>query len=135
MPQRPVVSVVVPAHNEERNLLPLCDWLIAVLDAAGRSFEIVVVDDASTDGSVRLLRNLAANEPRRITVRPRRWQRGSRPRSARSSSVWMETCSTSRRTFRSCWPRSTRAMTWSTAGARGQRPVANPQDPLPSGST
>ncbi len=72
MPQRPAVSVVVPAHNEERNLLPLCDRLTAVLDATGRSFEIVVVDDASTDGSVRLLRNLAANEPRLKAVCLRR---------------------------------------------------------------
>ncbi|MDE0104653.1 MAG: glycosyltransferase family 2 protein [Bryobacterales bacterium] len=64
MALRPAVSVVVPAHNEEPNLLPLCDRLVAVLESTGRKFEIVIVDDASSDGSVRLLRNLAANEPR-----------------------------------------------------------------------
>ena len=68
MPVAPEVSVVVPAHNEEPNLLPLCDRLSAVLESTRRTFEIVIVDDASTDGSVRLLRNLAANEPRLMAV-------------------------------------------------------------------
>ena len=69
---RPGISVVVPAHNEEPNLLPLCDRLVAVLEGIGRSFEIVLVDDASTDGSVRLLRTFVANEPRLKVVCLRR---------------------------------------------------------------
>lgn len=72
MNDRPAISVVIPAHNEEGNLLPLCDRLVAVLEDFGRPFEVVVVDDSSTDGSVQLLRNLAANEPRLKAVCLRR---------------------------------------------------------------
>ncbi len=64
MPEMPAVSVVIPAHNEEENLLPLFDRLVATLEGLGRTFEIVVVDDASTDGSVQLLRHLSANDSR-----------------------------------------------------------------------
>ena len=72
MDDRPAVSVVIPAHNEEQNLLPLFDRLSATLGGLGRTWEIIVVDDASTDGSVDLLRNLAANDPRLRAVCLRR---------------------------------------------------------------
>lgn len=68
----PEISVVIPARNEEPNLLPLCDRLVATLEGVGRSFEIIVVDDGSTDASVRLLRNLAESEPRLHAVCLRR---------------------------------------------------------------
>ena len=66
------ISVVIPAHNEERNLLPLFDRLVATLEGVGRPFEIVIVDDASTDGSLRLLESLVANDPRLLVVGLRR---------------------------------------------------------------
>lgn len=72
MDERPAVSVVIPAHNEEPNLLPLFDRLVATLEDLGRNFEIVIVDDASTDASVDLLRNLAAHDPRLTAVCLRR---------------------------------------------------------------
>lgn len=72
MDGRPEVSVVIPAHNEEQNLLPLFDRLVTTLEDLGRIFEIVIVDDASTDASVNLLRNLAANDPRLTAVCLRR---------------------------------------------------------------
>lgn len=72
MEDGPAISVVIPAHNEEPNLLPLYDRLVAVLEQVGRSFEIVVVDDASADGSVSLLRDLAANDARLRAVCLRR---------------------------------------------------------------
>lgn len=72
MADRPAISVVIPAHNEEPNLLPLYDRLVAVLEQVGRPFEIVVVDDASSDGSVSSLRNLAANDARLKAVCLRR---------------------------------------------------------------
>ena len=72
MSTQPAVSVVIPAHNEEPNLLPLVDRLVDTLAGLGRSFEVVIVDDASTDGSVRLLRNLCANESRLKAVCLRR---------------------------------------------------------------
>jgi len=47
----PQLSVVIPAYNEIENLPPLVDELRAAIGAAGRSAEIVLVDDGSTDGS------------------------------------------------------------------------------------
>lgn len=69
MSEAPAISVVIPAHNEEPNLLPLLDRVVAVLERVGRPFELVVVDDASTDGSPRLLRHLARSEGRLTVVR------------------------------------------------------------------
>ena len=60
----PELSVVVPCHNEEGNLRPLVAGLHRVLDPLGVSYEIVVTDDASTDGSWSVLKDLAAHDPR-----------------------------------------------------------------------
>ncbi len=68
----PSVSVVIPVHNEERNILPLYDCLVKVLERRGAAFEILMVDDASTDRSLDLLRNLAAVDPRLKIIRLRR---------------------------------------------------------------
>ncbi len=72
MAGHPAISVVVPAHNEGPNLPSLIDRLVVVLDALGRSFEIVIVDDASTDESAALLSARVATEPRLRAVRLRR---------------------------------------------------------------
>ncbi|MDX2131166.1 MAG: glycosyltransferase family 2 protein [Planctomycetota bacterium] len=45
----PAVSVVAPAHNEEDNVEPLVREIEAAMRAAGEPFEIVLVDDGSTD--------------------------------------------------------------------------------------
>lgn len=45
------VSVVAPVYNEEENVPLLCERLDGVLSKCGRSYEIVLVDDGSTDGS------------------------------------------------------------------------------------
>jgi glycosyltransferase involved in cell wall biosynthesis len=66
------VSVVVPIHNEEKTILPLYDQLVAVLESRKASFEIVMVDDASTDDSPELLRSLAAVDKRLKVIRLRR---------------------------------------------------------------
>jgi len=57
------VSVIVPAKNEEQNLPVLLDRLFPVLRDLGRPFEVVVVNDGSTDGTLRALRALAAVHP------------------------------------------------------------------------
>jgi glycosyltransferase involved in cell wall biosynthesis len=51
--------VVVPVFNEVENLVPLIDELEGVLTSQKRTYEIVVVDDGSTDGTTPLLRKLA----------------------------------------------------------------------------
>ena len=67
-----MISVVIPVHNEEPSLLPLYDRLTATLTALGRPYEVIFVDDASTDRSFELLANLAETDPRLEVVRLRR---------------------------------------------------------------
>src|SRR5438046_5090740 len=67
-----MLSIVVPVHNEERSILPLYDRLTAVLEALHRPYEILFVDDASTDRSFELLANLVETDPRLKVVRLRR---------------------------------------------------------------
>ena len=54
------VSVVTPVFQEEGNVEELCSKLFAVLDDLGRSFEIVAVNDGSTDKSFELLKAIGA---------------------------------------------------------------------------
>jgi glycosyltransferase involved in cell wall biosynthesis len=54
------LSVVVPVYNEVENLVPMVDELEGVLASQKRPYEIVIVDDGSTDGTTPLLRKLAA---------------------------------------------------------------------------
>jgi glycosyltransferase involved in cell wall biosynthesis len=54
------LSVVVPLFNERACLVPLHQELDGVLGTLGRTYEILFVDDGSTDGSDRVLRDLKA---------------------------------------------------------------------------
>lgn len=45
------LSVVIPVFNEAKNVKPLCSSLKQVLESTGRGYEIIFVDDGSTDGS------------------------------------------------------------------------------------
>jgi glycosyltransferase involved in cell wall biosynthesis len=67
-----MLSIVVPIHNEEPAILPLYDQLTSVLDSLARPYEIIFVDDASTDRSFELLANLAETDARLTVVRLRR---------------------------------------------------------------
>lgn len=58
------MSVVVPAYNEEGNVAELHRRLAAVLDGLGLSYEIILVDDGSTDGSFVRMSALAAGDSR-----------------------------------------------------------------------
>src|SRR5262245_57353600 len=61
------ISVVVPLYNESGNLRPLVDELVPVMESIGKPFEIIFVNDGSTDGSATVLRSLRA-EDRRVRV-------------------------------------------------------------------
>ncbi|HLJ46968.1 MAG TPA: glycosyltransferase family 2 protein [Bryobacteraceae bacterium] len=67
-----MLSIVIPIHNEEPSILPLYDRLISVLEALQKPFEIIFVDDASTDRSFDLLANLAETDARMKVIRLRR---------------------------------------------------------------
>src|ERR1041385_6430782 len=60
----PDISVFFPVFNEEPNLRPLHEKVNASLAQLGRSAEIIYVDDGSTDGSLNVLREIAAKDPR-----------------------------------------------------------------------
>jgi glycosyltransferase involved in cell wall biosynthesis len=68
----PEVSVFLPVYNEEPNLRPLHAKLDAALKSLGHSAEIVYVDDGSTDGSLKILREIAAMDSRVRVVALRR---------------------------------------------------------------
>src|SRR5688572_10005344 len=68
----PEVSVFLPVYNEEPNLLPLHAKLNDALQKLGRSAEIVYVDDGSTDGSLRILREISGFDPRVRVIALRR---------------------------------------------------------------
>jgi glycosyltransferase involved in cell wall biosynthesis len=67
-----MISIVVPIHNEEPSILPLYDRLTAVMESLGRQYEMIFVDDASTDNSFEMLANLVETDPRMKVVRLRR---------------------------------------------------------------
>ena len=69
---RPELSVVIPIYNEEDNIEPLYRDLRQVLERLGRSYEILAVDDGSTDGSFEVLKELHQGDDSLKVVRLRR---------------------------------------------------------------
>ena len=68
----PEISVVVPMRNESPNVAELHAELTAVLGASGRSYEIIVIDDGSTDDTFAQLAALQRGDPRLRVIRFRR---------------------------------------------------------------
>lgn len=62
------LSVVVPVFNERGNLLLLHESLHHTLDALHQPWEVVFVDDGSSDGGLEILENLAASDPNHTSV-------------------------------------------------------------------
>lgn len=53
------ISVIVPLYNEEESLPELHAWIKRVMDANGFSYEIIFVNDGSTDGSWKVIESLS----------------------------------------------------------------------------
>jgi len=68
----PDISVFLPVLNEEPNLRPLHEKLDLALGQLGRTAEIIYVDDGSTDGSLSVLREIAARDSRVRVIALRR---------------------------------------------------------------
>jgi len=66
------LSIVVPVFNEEESLEPLLREIREALDPLGKSYEVIVVDDGSSDGTFELLSRLHKTEPRIKALRFKR---------------------------------------------------------------
>ncbi|MFC3196236.1 glycosyltransferase family 2 protein [Parapedobacter deserti] len=66
------ISVVVPLYNEVESLPELTAWIKRVMEDHGFSYEVILVDDGSTDGSWMVIENLKAVDPRITAVKFRR---------------------------------------------------------------
>ena len=69
---QPELSVVIPIRNEAASLVELHRELTETLTAWGRSYEVLIVDDGSTDESFAILAQLQARDSRLVVIRFRR---------------------------------------------------------------
>lgn len=68
----PEISIIIPVFNEEENLVALYEEVTDVLQRSGRSYEILFIDDGSTDKSFALMRALRDDDGRVRVVRFRK---------------------------------------------------------------
>jgi glycosyltransferase involved in cell wall biosynthesis len=66
------VSVVIPVLNEEESLDPLYNALTEVMRQVSKEYEVIFVDDGSTDGSAAVLNRLTQTDPRVRVIQQRR---------------------------------------------------------------
>ena len=122
----PKYSIVVPFHNEEENVTVLYARLKQVMEQVGDSFELVLVDDGSSDRTYKLLEEIAAVDSRVLVVKLRRNFGQTSALAAgfdHSSGEFIlvdgrRPAARSRTRFRVSWRSWKRAMTWCRAGAR-----------------
>ncbi|MEZ4910612.1 MAG: glycosyltransferase family 2 protein [Saprospiraceae bacterium] len=66
------VSFVIPLLNEEESLPELHDWIVSVVEAQGYTYEIIFIDDGSTDKSWSVITELKKKNPHVIGIKFRR---------------------------------------------------------------
>ena len=57
------LSIVIPLLNEAESLNELHDWIVSVMQSNRFLYDILFIDDGSTDGSWEIIRTLAATNP------------------------------------------------------------------------
>ncbi len=67
--ESPSISIVIPVFNEADNLAALWEELLPILEGLGEPFEVVFVDDGSTDGSAGILRDVHERDERVRVIR------------------------------------------------------------------
>lgn len=53
------ISIVIPLFNESESLEELHDWILSSMSNYSKSFEIILIDDGSTDNSWQIIKNLS----------------------------------------------------------------------------
>jgi uncharacterized membrane protein YbhN (UPF0104 family) len=81
-------SIVVPVYNERQNLAALCSGITSIMDQLRRPYEVLLVDDGSTDGSGRVMDELAGDDRR---VKVIRFQRNFGQTAAMNAGLHMAT--------------------------------------------
>ncbi len=66
------LSVVIPAYNEEESVVPCYREIKEALDPLGKSYEIIFVDDGSTDSTFKILQDLSKNDERLKVIKFRK---------------------------------------------------------------
>jgi len=66
------ISIVVPLYNEEENVLELHNRLKPVMESIGEAYEIIFIDDGSTDNTLPLLQDIQINDDNVIVLSLRR---------------------------------------------------------------
>src|SRR5660398_187742 len=57
------LSIIIPLLNEEESLTELYNWIASVMQSNSYSYEIIFIDDGSTDGSWKIISSLAKKDP------------------------------------------------------------------------
>ncbi|MBL8150698.1 MAG: glycosyltransferase family 2 protein [Blastocatellia bacterium] len=63
------ISIIVPVYNEEPNLQELYQRLTKTLTGIGKNYEIIFIDDGSSDASITLLQEFASQDPHVIAIK------------------------------------------------------------------
>jgi len=65
----PDLSIVIPLRDEEWNVLPLHEEIASVMDRLGRSYELILIDDGSEDGTFARLAEVQSRDSRVRVIR------------------------------------------------------------------
>ncbi len=72
-----MISVIIPAYNEEKRILPTLDAILKVMEASGTDFELLVVDDGSRDRTKELVKGLGHEKVKLLSYENNRGKGGA----------------------------------------------------------